>query len=230
MRKVLAALAVVTLGWLASPGGVPVYDGVGAPDEPYKYVGRSNAPATTVSATASTSNGLSGSLSVRSAESGPQVLVDLGAGAFTASTPSVTLTVTALAAEGTQAPQGRVDGNAYRVTVSPGATLQPSAQGFLFLRAAVMTRPDPVVVHRATATDPWERVKTVRAGQDILSTPFRAVGDYAVVRLPGAKPLSQSGGLGTGRLLLLGGGVLALLVLTVLVLRRPTPDEAERSG
>jgi hypothetical protein len=224
MRKLLAALAVVTLGWLASPSGVPVYDGVGAPDEPYKYVGRSNAPAASISASTPVSSGVSGSLSARSAESGPQVLVDLGSGAFAASTPSVTLTVTAVAGDGTDVPQGRIDGNVYRVTATSGARLLPSALGFLFRRAAVITRPDPVVVHRATPNDAWVKVKTVRAGQDILSTPFRALGDYAVVRVPGAKPLSQSGGLSTGRLLVLGGGVLLLVVVTVVILRRPARD------
>lgn len=224
MRKLLAALAVVTLGWLASPSGVPVYDGVGAPDEPYKYVGRSNAPAASVSASARVASGVSGSLSARSAENGPQVLVDLGAGAFAASTASVTLTVSALAGDGTAVPQGRIDGNVYRITASTGARLLPTAQGFVFLRAAVMTKPDPVVVHRATATDPWVRVKTVRAGQDILSTPFRALGDYAVVHRPGAKPLSQTGGLSSGRLLVLGGGVLLLVVVTVVILRRPARE------
>ena len=224
MRKLLAALAVVTLGWLASPSAVPVYDGVGAPDEPYKYVGRSNAPASSVSVSTQVSAGVSGSLSLRSAESGPQVLVDLGSGAFAASTATVALTVTAVAGDGTTVPQGRIDGNVYRVTASPGARLLPSVQGFVFLRAAVMTKPDPVVVHRATEGDAWEKVKTVRAGQDILSTPFRALGDYAVVRVPGAKPLSQSGGLSSGRLLVLGGGVLLLIVVTVVILRRPQTD------
>jgi hypothetical protein len=154
------------------------------------------------------------------------VLADLGAGAFASSASSVTLTATAVAGDGTVVPQGTIDGNVYRFDVSQGARLLPEqAQGFLFLRAAVMTRPDPVVVHRASATAPWEKVKTVRAGQDVLSTPFRALGDYAVTRVPGAKPLSASGGLSKGRLLLLGGGVLVLLSLTVLVLRRPVPDE-----
>jgi hypothetical protein len=226
MKKLAAALLLVTLGWMASPSAVPVYDGVGAPDEPYKYVGRSNPPAAAVSATAAVQGGVSGSLQVKSAESGPQVLADLGAGAFASSAASVTLTATALAGDGSVVPRGTIDGNIYRFTASAGARLLPEqAQGFLFLRAAVMTRPDPVVVHRASATAAWEKVKTVRAGQDILSTPFRALGDYAVVRVPGSKPLSQSGGLSKGRLLLLGGGVLVLLVLTIVVLRRPVPDE-----
>lgn len=226
MKKLGAALLLVTLGRLASPSAVPVYDGVGAPDEPYKYVGTKNAPAPSVSATTEVRAGRSGNVQVRSAEIGPQVLVDLGSGAFASSATSVTLTATPHAGDGTRAPQGTVDGNVYRITVSPGARLLPEqTQGFLFLRAAVMTRPDPVIVHRPNPTAPWQKVKTVRAGQDILSTPFRALGDYAVVRLPGSEPVSASGGISTTRLLVLGGGVLVLVVITVLVLRRPVPDE-----
>ena len=225
MRRLLAALLLVAVGALASPSAVPVYDGVGQPDEPYRYVGRAKAPAASVSATADAVAGRSGSLQVKSAESGPQVLVDLGAGAFQASGP-VTLTATAVAGDGQSAPQGTVDGNVYRVTVSAGALLLPDeAQGFLFLRAAVMTKPDPVVVHRASPTDPWVKVKTVRAGRDVLSTPFRALGDYAVVKVPGAKPLSSGGGITSTRLIFLGAGVLVLLVLTVLVLRRAQPGD-----
>jgi hypothetical protein len=229
--RLAAALLLVALGRLASPTAVPVYDGVGAPDEPYKYVGSGNAPVTTISVTAPVRHGLAGSLQLKSAESGPQVLVDLGAGAFAAGTATVTLTATALAGDGSAAPQGRVDGNVYRITASPGARLLPeTAQGFLFLRAAEMTHPDPVVVHRASESAAWEAVKTVRAGRDVLSTPFRDLGDYAVVRLPGSKPLSDAGGLSTTRVLLLGGGVLVLLLLTVLVLRRPSAGDEESAA
>jgi hypothetical protein len=225
MRRLLAGLAVVALGLLASPSAVPVYDGIGQPDEPYKYVGRSDAPAASVSATAAVAGGTSASLQVKSAESGPQVLVDLGSGAFAATSP-VTLTVAPVAGDGQVVPQGRIDGNVYRVTVSHGARLLPDqVQGFLFLRAAVMTKPTPVVVHRDSPTDAWVQVRTTRAGTDIVSTPFRALGDYAVVRLPGSKPLSSGGGISTARLVLLGGGVLVLVVLTVLVLRRPAAED-----
>jgi hypothetical protein len=226
MKKLAAALLLVAVGRLASPTAVPVFDGVGSPDEPYKYVGRSDAPAASVSASTNVAGDVSASLQVKSAESGPQVLVDLGAGAFASSAPAVTLTATPLAGDGTSLADGTIDGNVYRITASAGAKLLPEkAQGFLFLRAAVMTRPDPVIVHRDSEHAAWVRVKTVRAGQDVLSTPFRALGDYAVVRLPGSRPLSRSGGLGTTRVLLLGGGVLVLIVLTVLVLRRPVSDE-----
>ena len=221
MRRLAAALLVVGLGWLASPSAVPVYDGVGQPDEPYRYVGRSDAPKP-VSATARVQGGASASLQLQSPENGPQVLVDLAAGAFASSGSVVTVTATPLEGDGQRAPQGTVDGNVYRITASPGATLRPEvAQGYLFLRAAEMTRPDPVLVHRDGPTEAWQKVRTTKTGRDVLSTPFRALGDYAVVDLPGAAPLSDGGsGWTRTRVLLLGGGVLVLLVLTVLVLRR----------
>jgi hypothetical protein len=223
VRRWAAGAALVTLGFLASPAAVPVYDGVNAPDEPYKHVGTSPAP---VSATTSApvTGGRSASLQLKTPENGPQVLVDLGSGAFSATSTTVSLTATPLAGDGAL-PRGDFDGNVYRITAGPGAALQPqTAQGFLFLRAAEMTNPAPVIVHRATATGAWAEVKTTRAGTDILSTPFRELGDYAVVRLPGAKALS-SGGLSLVRVLLLAGGVLVLLTITVLVLRRPRTDE-----
>jgi len=226
MRKLVAGLSIMALALLASPSAVPVYDGVGNPDEPYRYVGRDK-PAVAASTTAQVEGGRSGPVNVKSVEQGPQVLLDLGPGAFDATTRTVTVTATPLSGDGAAVPQGTIDGNVYRITASSGATLDAErAQGFLFLRAAVMTSPDPVLVHRRLPTDPWAAARTVRAGQDILSTPFRELGDYAVVHLPGAKPLSSdSGGLSTGRLLLLVGGVLVLLVITVLVLRRrPAPE------
>jgi hypothetical protein len=223
-RRWLVAALLVTVGWLASPHAVPVYDGVGAPDEPYKYAGRPPAPAV-ATVTAPLSGGGSAALQLKSSENGPQVLVDVASGAFAGSGASVTVTATPLPPDGTPV-RGTLDGNVYRITASGGAVLRPeNTQGFLFLRAAEMTKPDPLVVHRDSPTGRWIELPTTRAGRDILSTPFRALGDYAVVRLPGAKPLSAAGGLSLTRGLLLGGGVLVLLVVTVLVLRRPRPAQ-----
>jgi hypothetical protein len=224
MKKLAVALLIVAIGRLASPAAVPVYDGIGNPDQPYKYAGRSGAPAPATT-TVPVSAGASGPLEVRSSEMGPQLLVQLAAGAFQAPTHTLTVTATPMQGDGTTVPEGTIDGNVYRFTATPGAVLRPDrALGFLFLRAAVMTRPNPVVVHRSSDSGPWEKVKTVRAGTDILSTPFKALGDYAVVRPPGAKPLSQGGGLSGLRLALLAGGVVVLVGITVLVLRRSRPE------
>ena len=222
MRRWAAGLAVVTLGWLVSPGAPPVYDGLGNPDEPYRFVGAADAPAP-VSVTVDAQDGGSQALQLRSPENGPQVLVDLAAGALRVPGRSVTMTATPLEPEGTP-PRGEFDGNVYRISAAGSTGFDAEkAQGFLLLRAAVMTRPDPVIVRRAAPGEPWVEQKTYRQGRDVLSVPLRALGDYAVVRLPGATPLDE-GGLTTTRLLLIGGGVLLLVGITVLVLRRQGSD------
>ncbi|MCW2671878.1 MAG: hypothetical protein JWP14_467 [Frankiales bacterium] len=222
MRRWLAGALLVTVGWLASPTSVPVYDGLPNSDEPYRYVGKSPAP-TSASATATVTGGQAGALRVQTGETGPQLLVDLAPGAFQATTAKVTLAATPLAPSGTP-PRGTFDSNAYRLTVTPVATLSPDQSGFLFLRAAVMTKPNPVVVFRTGDSAPWKEVPAQLTGRDIMATTFTSVGDYALVRLPGSKPIT-SGGLGLTRVLFLGGGVLLLVVVTVLVLRRPHDDE-----
>lgn len=216
-----AGLALVTVGLLASPSAVPIYDGVGQPDQPYRYVGKVPAPSS-ASVTVATANGVTTPIQAGSAESGPQVLFDLAAGAFRASTASVTVTATPLAPDAAP-PRGEIDGNVYRVTATAGATFLPdAAQGYLFLRAAVMTSPAPVIVYRATPTDTWTEQTTSTSGRDNMATPFRKTGDYAVVRLPGATALGSSG-LSTTQVVVLVGGILLLLIITVLVVRRRAP-------
>lgn len=230
MRRLLAAVLLVGAGALASPSVVPVYDGVGNPDEPYRYVETPKAPPP-VSVTVPVRSGSSAPLRLASAEKGPQVLVDLAAGAFTSTAATVTLTASPLPGDGRRTPQGTIDGNVYRVSASAGAVLQPeAANGFLFLRAAVMTEPDPVLVHRLRPTDPWREVRTTRTGRDVLSTPFRSLGDYAVVDRPGAVPLEDAAGLSATRVAVLVGGLVALVLLAGVVLRRrPEGQSGERA-
>lgn len=71
-QQSLAALAVVTLGWAASPCAVPVYDGVGVPDDPYRYLDR----ATGVTQVVEVGPTSSGALAQRTAKTGPQAIVD----------------------------------------------------------------------------------------------------------------------------------------------------------
>jgi hypothetical protein len=212
-RRWSAGFAIICLGWLASPSAVPVYDGVQTPDEPYKYVGKTPAPAA-----ASVTRRAGQDVKLQSSESGPQVLLDLGEGAFSTTANDLTVTASPLLPDGAP-PRGTFDGNAYRITVTAPARLVPEkTQGFLFLRAAVMTSPDPVIVHRDRPQDPWVEQRTSRVGRDNLSTPFRAMGDYAVIRLPGAKPIDSLSS-STGKWLQIGGVVVAALVLGALIIR-----------
>jgi hypothetical protein len=220
-RRWCAGLAVVCLGWLATPSAVPVYDGVQTPDQPYKYAGRSPAPAA-ASETVKPGDGVQ----LRTPEQGPQLVIDLGEDALVSTGSTVTLTATPFVPDGLP-PRGTFDGNGYRVAAASPARLLPErAQGFLWLRAAVMTKPDPVIVHRTRPTDPWVEAKTSRVGRDNMTTPFRDLGDYAVVTLPGAKPL-ESLDAATGNWLRIGGVVVAALVLGLLVIRSRRDPEAD---
>ncbi|MFN2540202.1 MAG: hypothetical protein ABR549_18895 [Mycobacteriales bacterium] len=221
MRRWLAGAVLVTLGWLASPASVPVYDGIGT-DEPYRYVGKSPAP-TSATSTVPIRGGFSQGVDIKTGETGPQLIVSLSSGSLQSSASKVTVTLRPIAAEGTP-PRGSFDGNVYRISATPATTVSPDASGFVFLRAAVMTKPNPIVVFRTGPGAPWREVSSSAYGRDNLATPFKAIGDYAVVRLPGSKPIS-AGGIGLTRGLFLGGGVLLLVVITVLVLRRPRDDE-----
>src|SRR5581483_6600436 len=96
---VLAALVALRGVWLAAPPhGVPLYDGIGFPDEPYRYVdppaGSKATPAPTL-ATASTdaANGSNPhAFYANSAEVGPQIAIFLGPNAVVAP-PSVSTIV-----------------------------------------------------------------------------------------------------------------------------------------
>ena len=221
MRKWLAATVLVTLGWLASPGTVPVYDGIGT-DDPYRFVGKSPEP-TSASASVTVSGGVSQGVDIKTDETGPQLIVSLSSGSLQSSAARLTLAAAPLAPDGAL-PRGTFDSNAYRISATPAATVSPDASGFVFLRVDVMTKPRPVVVFRKGSGDAWREVSTSPYGRDNLATPFKALGDYAVARLPGSKPIS-SGGIGLTRGLALGGGVVLLIVITVVVLRRPREDE-----
>lgn len=220
LQRWCAGLALVLAGTLASPSVVPVYDGVGAPDEPYKYVGGSPAPAG-ASITVPAGSGLQ----LKTSESGPQLLVDVGEGAVVTTAPQITLRATPLRGDG-RLTRGAFDGNAYRISLAAPGRLNPAnAQGFLYLRAAEMTSPDPVIAHRELPGGPWVEQKTSRVGRDILATPFRSLGDYAVVRLPGAKPIASLTP-STSHWLQVAGVVLAALVLGALVIRSRRPQES----
>ncbi len=82
-----------------------------------------------------------------------------------------------------------------------------------------MTESDPVVVHRDGPGGTWTRIPSSRSGQDVLSARWDGLGEYAVVRLPGAHPRT-TGGLSAGRLLGLITGVVLLVAVTLTASRR----------
>lgn len=221
-RRWCAAAALVGVGWLVSPQAVPVYDGVGQPDQPYRYVtppagAKPGPPPTSASATTPVANGKgSAGLSAQTAEQGPQASVFVPPYGLAAPGGQITLSITPQApADG---PQGAtVDGNVYVFALKDPAgpvTLTPQASiATLYLRATTARQPGPVMYHRAAQGEPWKPLTTSRGGQDVYVASFTGPGEYALAFAP------AKGSSGTPVLPLVLGGVLALLVVVVLVVR-----------
>ena len=222
----LTAAAVVTLGYLVTPGAVPIYDGVSQPDEPYRYV---IAPAgvkvggtpTGAVGRSAVAGGISTSgLSLGTAETGPQFSAYLPNGALAAAGGTVQVKVTPKAP--TDPPPGAlIDGNVYQVTfVAPGGPVtltKAAALASIYLRATTSRQPGPVMEHRAATGQPWTALGTSRAGQDAYASAFVGPGDYGLVFSS-----SRSSKSGPPVLTLLLGSGIALLAGVVLVIRRRT--------
>jgi hypothetical protein len=230
----LGAAAVLVLGWLVSPSPVPLYDGVGMPDEPYRYVVppahyRSTPPVSQAVTEVGLDAGSSCcELEARSAEQGPQVAVYVPRGGLTAAgSGTLRLTATALATPGPPAPvaKARFEGNIYRVDArGPGgpARLTPEgARATIQLRALNANSPSPTVWYRPSEGTPWRLLPTGKVGFDILESQFVGPGDYILVRKPG----------GSGSTLTVLAGILAIpaiLVVALVILRLrsgPLPDD-----
>lgn len=220
----LAAVGLVTLGWLASPAAVPVYDGLNQPDEPYRYVAAPagvapTKPATTAVGTTPVSGGASTTgLTTSSAEVGPQATLFVPVGTFAAAGGAVTVRVTPQAPD-SQPANARIDGNVYRVTATdpagPVTITAKAALATLYLRATTGAQPGPAMEHRASPADPWTRLSTSRGGTDIYVSFFVGAGDYALAFADRAAP--SKGGLPVLPLVL--GGVVVVLAAVVVAVR-----------
>jgi hypothetical protein len=214
--------------WLVAPAAVPIYDGIGNPDEPYRYVSppadaKTSKTPTVARATVSVRNGQSGAQFANSGETAPQISVYLPAGALRVPAGATSITVTATPkAPGPPAPAGgAVIGNVYALQITAGSapvtivgtgnqepTVQMRSPG-----APAGGQPNPVFEQRTGAG--WKRLKTTRVGNDVYQTQVPATGDYALVQLTGTAGAAASGSSGV-RLIYLVPGI-ALLAVTLLV-------------
>jgi hypothetical protein len=229
----VSALVLVTVGWLVTPQAVTVYDGVGQPDEPYRYV--SAPPGAKVSVKAPTGakavfpvaagvNPMDQTLV--STESGPQVSVFLPEGGLNAASGTITATVTPEAA--TDPPTGgRLDGNVYRLSITnPTGPVTAT----IYLRATTAAQPPPVIEHRSAEGQAWRPLKTSRVGNEIYLALIHASGDYGVVfqRAPARPDAAATDTGGSHQGLIVGLLVSFLLLLSVVLAvrwraREPAP-------
>jgi hypothetical protein len=218
-RRWVVVVALLGLGWLASPGTVPLYDGVGFPDEPYRFVpARGTGPAaTSADVQLKVANGVnSGGLLANSAELGPQVSVYAPPQAFaTAGAGPVRLRAEPVP-PAPPLPPGELESNVYALTLTVPAgdvRVRPEAQPpGITLRAVSVAEPLPVVQYRATPGDPWKALKTRRVGRDNFNATAPGQGEYVLTRVAAATPTSSGNG---GLLLVVGLAVVVMVGVLV---------------
>ena len=221
MRWLLAGLAALLTAWLVAPAVVPIYDGPGFPDEPYRYVhapsGKTTKAPTIAKASVSVnSQGLSGAAYSNSAEQGPQIVLYMPAGSLQAPSGAgaIQVTETPLAPTPPLPTDGTIVTNVYRVAgVTDKGAVQIVGKAVnqiptLQMRAPSSQQPGPVF-ERRTASG-WERLETLRVGQDIYQASAPQFGDYALVQLKNQPKTGGNGGGVNVGLLAVGVGLLAL--------------------
>lgn len=233
---VVAALLVLALGWLLAPRfAPPIYDGVGFPDEPYRFVvppkdAKTHKAPTTATDRVQVTKGVAAAGVLNSAEQAPQVSVLIPSSRLQAPTGTKVIELHAAPVRPVAAPSGSyLWSNVYNVgAADPKVTLRdgkPSAT--ITLRAASAQRPYPKIERYAEGK--WTPVKTIPVGQDIYQATLPALGDYAVVGTSALVVGAKAGSSSTSRSgeIIFGAAVvvvIALVVIGVLRRRRRTED------
>jgi hypothetical protein len=230
-RLIIAALLVLGVGWSIAPhSALPLYDGIGFPDEPYRFVQRpagaqeTKAP-TTAHGTASVSGGSNAPLVAASAESAPQISLYIPKGKLTvpAGTSEISLTGTPVK----PLPTGKGQylwSDVYTVSASPGSTVFKTggSQATITLRAASAQRPQPSIAYYDG--NRWHLMPTFAQGRDIYIAELTRFGQFAVI---GPNPLlvsqlsgSSKGGGGSSAIGVIVGIGVGVIVVVLFVLGR----------
>lgn len=242
------AVLLVAVAWLVTPHPVPLYDGVGVPDEPYRYVRapvgakRTTAPTGATGRSAVTNGANTSFLNVFTGESGPQATVNVPDAGVAAPSGPVTLRITPL--EPSEPPPGSgIDGNVYQVDITsaqrPLSLTAAASQAAIYLRAPRQA-PTEVVLYRSGPGQPWRALDTQQAGNDVWGAVPPGPGQFAlstkapVVQGPSAAGAGHAApaavptrGLPAWAVVLLG--VLLALVAMILVIRRRANQAADRT-
>lgn len=223
LAVLVALLAAIWL--IAPPAGVPLYDGVGFPDEPYRSVPAQGdtPPATSAEARIALKRGVNpGGQVANSAEQGPQISVFAPPQAFqVATTADSLLVVRAEPVIPVKPPPGRLQSNVYRLTLTSPAgpvTVNPKAQpiGMALRAVAVAEAALPVMHFRPDPESPWRALKTKRVGEDAFAGSGPAAGDYVLA--PPPQPVGKQ--TSTTLLLVLVVGALVFVGAVLVAVRR----------
>jgi hypothetical protein len=193
----LFGIAILVIAVAAVFGGriVPIYDGVGFPDEPYRYINppagtqKTAAPTTAediLTMSAGTNTGYTDMLSY---EQGPQVQLYWAPKSIHADNSVTGLDIQAKpeAPAPTDEPaDGTIAGNIYAVVSDQPATFNDKSRtSSLTLRIPIadQSKGTPVIEFQPTEATTWRQLDTMRYGNDIYEASTVGFGNYAMVVL-----------------------------------------------
>lgn len=192
----LAGALALVLAWLITRAAVPLYDGVGIPDEPYRFVHpppgyRTTAPPTSAAGRVPAADGSSrGAIDIYSNEVAPQVEVYIAETALTGSRSARWLDVHAdPLAPGRASPAMPINGNLYRVRagsdpVGPVTVNTKNPDLSIALRATTVRSIPATMLYRPSPAARWRTLRTEKTGTDTFASAFAGLGDYALSYLP----------------------------------------------
>ena len=226
-RWILLAGAVVVVVSQVAPTAAPLYDGIGFPDEPYRYVLRPagdtvvTRPASSIKSTVTTAYGLNNqAVTANSEEQSPQVGLYLPRGSL-ATPMAATLLQLAIApiVPTAQPVKGTIGGNAYVVAITsdagPVTPTSTAVNGVLMMRSA--TGSGLVFQYQPPGSLALQTLNTEQVSSDRYQTRFAGLGTYSLARMDSSQPASDGS---TQRLLLISGLLLALMGSVVALIRR----------
>ena len=200
-RLLALAVAALALAWTFTPvmRTPPLYDGLGFPDEPYRYVTapagyRHTSPPSTAAQDVPIRAGGSTTYDAVSAELGPQVEVFLNQESLRAPAGSTVAHLRATPVTPTTQPSdGEVWGNVYRLSANTnvGAAAIVAGGRLDSIRLRAPTGPPPTGQIEFRDASGWHRLTTSKIGNDIYAAPLGGVGDYAVIAPKGQAQVPQ---------------------------------------
>jgi hypothetical protein len=224
---------------VATASGTPLYDGIGFPDEPYRYVDPPHGyvqkykptEARTVIRISRETNPDEGLIS--SGESGPQVAMYIPRRGLSVLDSASTVTVTARPVKANDPPgDGTLNSNVYQVDFShpvqiSGASASPPN---ITLREATFETVLAVMEYRTDSTSRWRRLETPQVGRDIYVAALQGAGQYVLVQ-PAMGTAQSARNRGTGKqLVFILGFCLLIVIVVVFAVRRTSGGLSDPDG
>jgi hypothetical protein len=231
------AVLIALTSMLIVNRGTPLYDGVGFPDQPYRYVHPPSGyrqqykptEARTTLRVVKGTNADDGLIS--SGESGPQVAMYIQPGGLQVLDAATAVTVRARPVSASAPPvDGSLNSNVYDVDFGPHPVRidqGDSGAPNVTLREAVFQNVLAVMEYRPAGGGAWRRLQTGQVGRDVFLGALQGPGQYVLIQPATGTAHSARNDGSRLQLLLILGFCLLVVAAALVAVRRTSPRDSE---